>query len=64
MPAMYERPKCCKAASNGGVYWMPAWYDGPEKEGWAVSCEKNYCYPAWVNVVYCPYCGAKLKTEG
>lgn len=60
---MYETPKCCKTAENGGVYWVPGWYDGPDKDGWAIERMHSYNYPLWVNVNYCPYCGTKLKLK-
>lgn len=64
MPQIYETPKCCSSASSGGVYWMPSWYDGPDKDGWSINCSHGPHDAVWVNVNYCPYCGTKLKTEG
>lgn len=61
MPEIYETPKCCKAAEKGGVYWMPSWYDGPEKDGWSIIIKSYSFGPRWGNINFCPFCGVKFN---
>jgi hypothetical protein len=61
-----KEPKCCKEVDHSGIIWLEKdqySLGEPEdfKTGWAMNVITSCDTPFFKNVLYCPYCGEKLK---
>lgn len=63
------RPQCCMTANSiehGGIWWVTADPHGlgPDQDGWCINSNVSYPDPAFVRILFCPHCGAKLRPPG